>query len=64
MDSKIAKCRCSFCAKAEHEVFQLVCGPLVFICDECVEAAREIITKEKIDRGVMAMIRRKTGEQT
>jgi ATP-dependent Clp protease ATP-binding subunit ClpX len=53
---------CSFCGKAEHEVFKLVSGPVVMICDECVAACQEIITKEKIDRGAMAVIGRKTAE--
>jgi ATP-dependent protease Clp ATPase subunit len=27
---------CSFCAKKSGEVFKLITGPKVFICDECV----------------------------
>jgi ATP-dependent protease Clp ATPase subunit len=38
--------RCSFCGKSQEEVRTLVSGPGVFICDECVELAQEIIAKE------------------
>lgn len=37
---------CSFCGKAEHEVFALVDGPMVHICDECVVLVSDVI-KEK-----------------
>lgn len=50
---------CSFCSKSEDEVFKLVTGPMVRICDECVAAAQEIIVEEKIERGAMAVIGRK-----
>lgn len=49
---------CSFCGKAEHEVFTLVAGPQVLICDECVGAAQEIVTDRKIQAGATAVIRR------
>lgn len=38
---------CSFCGKAQHEVLKLIAGPTVFICDECVDLCRDIITEEK-----------------
>lgn len=34
---------CSFCGKTRDEVRKLVAGPSVFICDECVTLAHEII---------------------
>jgi hypothetical protein len=34
---------CSFCGKEESEVFHLVVGPTVFICDECVTLAAGVI---------------------
>jgi ATP-dependent Clp protease ATP-binding subunit ClpX len=37
---------CSFCGKSQTEVKTLVSGPGVFICDECVQLAQEIIGKE------------------
>lgn len=33
---------CSFCGKNNDEVAYLVAGPTVFICNECVELAREV----------------------
>ena len=34
---------CSFCGKRRREVRKLISGPRVFICNECVVRAREII---------------------
>ncbi len=34
---------CSFCGKGQDEVRKLVAGPSVFICDECVHIANEIM---------------------
>lgn len=38
---------CSFCGKGKSEVGVLVEGPEVFICDECVEKAQEIVRESK-----------------
>jgi hypothetical protein len=38
---------CSFCGKGKSEVAVLVEGPQVFICDECVEKAQEIVRDSK-----------------
>jgi hypothetical protein len=35
---------CSFCLKPSNEVAKLVAGPGVFICDECVDLCRQIIS--------------------
>ncbi len=35
--------RCSFCGRRKSEVFQLVMGPGVYICDECVTAAYNLL---------------------
>ncbi|MPZ14786.1 MAG: ATP-dependent Clp protease ATP-binding subunit ClpX [Chloroflexi bacterium] len=38
---------CSFCGKSQDQVRRLIAGPgSVYICDECVELAREIIDEE------------------
>ena len=37
---------CSFCGKSQHEVKELIAGPTVFICDECVELCMDIIREE------------------
>lgn len=39
---------CSFCGKAQHEVFYLIAEPAVFICDECVSLCQDIITEARI----------------
>lgn len=38
---------CSFCGRDQDEVKNLVAGPMVFICDECVGLCNEIINKDK-----------------
>ncbi|WP_405217479.1 ATP-dependent Clp protease ATP-binding subunit ClpX [Agrococcus sp. Ld7] len=35
--------KCSFCGKSQKQVQQLIAGPAVYICDECVELCNEII---------------------
>ncbi len=34
---------CSFCGKAQDEVYRLVAGPGVYICNECIELCSEIL---------------------
>ena len=33
---------CSFCGKSQNDVKELIAGPTVFICDECIELCTEI----------------------
>jgi ATP-dependent Clp protease ATP-binding subunit ClpX len=37
--------KCSFCGKTQKQVQQLIAGPGVYICDECVELCNEIIAE-------------------
>lgn len=37
---------CSFCNKGQDEVRKLVAGPMVYICDECIELCNDIIAEE------------------
>ncbi|RJP68758.1 MAG: ATP-dependent Clp protease ATP-binding subunit ClpX [Candidatus Abyssobacteria bacterium SURF_17] len=37
---------CSFCGKRQDEVRKLIAGPMVYICDECVELCEEMIEGE------------------
>ena len=39
--------KCSFCGKTQQQVFKLVAGPGVFICDECVDLAHRIVEEER-----------------
>ena len=38
--------RCSFCGKNTNEVFKMIAGNDVFICDECVDLCSDIIDEE------------------
>lgn len=35
---------CSFCGKAADEVYRLIAGPGVYICNECIELCSDILT--------------------
>jgi ATP-dependent Clp protease ATP-binding subunit ClpX len=37
---------CSFCGKSQGEVRKLIAGPAVYICDECIDLCKDIITEE------------------
>ena len=39
--------RCSFCAKTQHEVAQLIAGPSVFICNDCVDICNDLVAAER-----------------
>ncbi|MCS6860408.1 MAG: ATP-dependent Clp protease ATP-binding subunit ClpX [Abditibacteriales bacterium] len=45
-DDSNEKLRCSFCGKRREQVTNLIAGPGVYICVECVELCNEIISKE------------------
>ena len=32
---------CSFCDKAQQDVLKLIAGPNVYVCDECIDEARD-----------------------
>ena len=40
-------CKCSFCGKDKEHVEQLIAGPNVFICSECVALCQEIIVERR-----------------
>src|SRR3989337_2609250 len=37
---------CSFCGKSQSEARKLIAGPMVYICDACVELCNDIIAEE------------------
>ncbi|MFD1713990.1 ATP-dependent Clp protease ATP-binding subunit ClpX [Amnibacterium flavum] len=43
--------KCSFCGKSQKQVQQLIAGPGVYICDECVELCNEIIEERLAEVG-------------
>ena len=46
--------KCSFCGKSQKQVQQLIAGPGVYICDECVELCNEIIEERLAESGAEA----------
>lgn len=46
MVKKKDEVRCSFCGKNTNEVFKMIAGNDVFICDECVDLCSDIIDEE------------------
>ena len=47
--------KCSFCGKSQKQVQQLIAGPGVYICDECVELCNEIIDERQSEGTAQAM---------
>jgi len=41
--------KCSFCGKSQKQVIQLIAGPGVYICDECVELCNELIEERQAE---------------
>ena len=39
--------RCSFCGKSQDDVYVLIAGPAVFICDECVDLSNDILMEKQ-----------------
>ena len=40
---------CSFCGKDQNEVAELIAGPSVFVCDECIDTCNQILSGKSID---------------
>lgn len=43
--------RCSFCGKTEDQVDDIIAGPGVFICNNCVEMCNDILAKSYAETG-------------
>jgi ATP-dependent Clp protease ATP-binding subunit ClpX len=43
--------QCSFCGKSQDEVYRLIAGPGVCICDECVNLCNMILSDETMEEG-------------
>ena len=43
--------RCSFCHKTQDEAAQLIAGPSVFICNECVDICNGVLAEERRKAG-------------
>ena len=52
---------CSFCGKSQHEVFKLIAGPGVFICegctDLCVGAIHEDAERKAVELDIQTLNR-------
>ncbi|ALJ20680.1 ATP-dependent Clp protease ATP-binding subunit ClpX [Microbacterium sp. No. 7] len=48
--------KCSFCGKSQKQVQQLIAGPGVYICDECVELCNEIIEERMAESSGSAVV--------
>jgi hypothetical protein len=56
---------CSFCGKSQHEVGKLIAGPMLFICDGCVEVCVNIIREESaLDKIVSPLWPEQIGDPT
>ena len=44
--------RCSFCGKSQYEVSNLIAGPTVFICNECIDLCGDILKEEQKKQNV------------
>jgi ATP-dependent protease Clp ATPase subunit len=53
----LKKLRCSFCNKDESKVAKLVAGPGVYICDECVSIANQIMKDSSSDASPLAQVK-------
>lgn len=41
---------CSFCGKSHMDVVVLICGPTVFICDECSDIVSDLVAERRLER--------------
>ena len=48
--------RCSFCGKTEDQVNDIIAGPGVFICNNCVEMCNDILAKTYAETASMASL--------
>lgn len=46
IENDIDVIHCSFCGKTQNEVKKMIVGPNVYICNECVQLAQDIINEE------------------
>lgn len=47
MSNNTVNIYCSFCGKNSEDVEQIIRGPAVFICNECVDLCKEIVEEHK-----------------
>ena len=42
--------RCSFCGQFQQDVFRLIAGPKVYICNDCIEICNDILAEDKEEK--------------
>ena len=47
--------RCAFCGRTQDEVYKLIAGPGVYICDECVELCADALTEDSAPKTKASM---------
>jgi ATP-dependent Clp protease ATP-binding subunit ClpX len=58
-----ATMHCSFCGNSQGEVENLIAGPTVFICNECVAMCNDVIADRPInDKGYKKPLERSTDQ--
>jgi ATP-dependent Clp protease ATP-binding subunit ClpX len=45
-EKRPSSARCSFCGKGQDQVRNLVAGPGVYICDQCIELSQEVVEED------------------
>ena len=48
MSEEKEQLKCSFCGKPLEQVYKLIAGPDVYICDECLGLCVEILEEEEV----------------
>jgi len=51
-DKEKRRVYCSFCGKTQDEIYRLISGPGVYICDECVNLCNIILADEKFEEEI------------
>jgi hypothetical protein len=49
--------RCSFCGKHQKQIKKLIAGPKVYICDECIEKAGQVIATGEVAATALSAIK-------
>ena len=49
--------KCSFCGKSEEQVKNIIAGPNVYICNECVGSCVEILKEENLRETIKKVLK-------
>jgi len=48
--------RCTYCLKGQHEAANLIAGPMVYICSECIAAAAKLLATGAVSDATMKRV--------